>query len=786
MSTQLLLDNRSIFGSPSLVIANDILGGIRNLRRQRANTEQIAKHELSINATPTTSNGKKTVVFSQDLEEYCETSPQKIDSAELRHQLTKTAKKGILLKGRSASSCNQLMKATRVPSQRRNVNFVCYRTSSETSIMEETDVRDVRDVVGKPRKVSHFNTSAEENRGKNATSQNQSQQPDILQLEMCEDEENSDALSLSIDNDLIPEPTPVENLLSLPRATKKKPFESCKMSTPINNQAQINLGDHRRIVSFSDIVPSVEVPDFRKNQSSISGTLNDIPIKASMFAAMKNASKSSSQNDLGLRLPSPAQPDAPRRRASIIKSARPNDNSGVSSYERSITEEKTPLQFPKINSYSPFTQTQFFLPDLKAGSKPLISGFITTPKVKVSQILEATEHRTSVMFPKSLSVTNIHHSNDKLITTANHAIIKSNFTLNPSKQTPSRASPRMERRNEGNEIPPSKFGTTIQLNSNKERPSFNVGYSVIKESQPHQETPKEAPFDGYFIKDGNQVISYSLSENTYMLIDVEQSILLEGSSFCKLDEESLVITGGCATQNKQNNLVSSKVTIINVAKGDKETVQGMPIARYNHTMICSDKTLFVIGGQSFEGKMLKSCYVLDLGSRSWLRIPSLRFERAHSLCFKCSKTGNIYVMGGINPEGEEIASIEKFNQQKCVWQLIDSSSSVPFRSRDAIMLGNITTKSFMENEILSEEALFLVKSVGYKSESIRYSLYSFNLKDEVLTKKDGFRYETTEPGVVGFLAGRNICLGKKGRWGLMDVYSLDSRKWSAKQLMPNN
>jgi len=674
------------------------------------------------------SRKKKGVVFRQNLEEYCATSPQRIDPEDMKSILAKTAKKGILVK-RISSSCQQLPETEKL-----RVPYIksLLKIASNTSI--DLDIEE-----GRREKVanSKFQPSREE-----------PSQIAKIPLSLPDwDGDNLDASLLSSQER--------EHLKDSAGNTPKAYSKEIAKTEPDNfDTPQSERGAPKRL-SFSEILPTAAVPGIRRNESSFAGSLNDLPANLVAITSKSHRKllnypeikyKAESQNDLD-RKPKPS----PR-----IRTLKHSESSSISFNPQNLSEETNIFRY-----HSQPDHNQAFTPNKNVPydyrDKPIINGYNSMtggPKTLVTQSLKRISHPIKPQSQESIRIPDI----KKVQTlTNNQIIIKTNSVGTPSR----------------NKRTVSFSGaSSTNVDAEPQKGIFNVNVTSTGSLNNIKEVVKSkfvVP-DTICIRNENQVIFYSVRENGYRAIDAGSNSGLEGSAFCQIGTDSCVLSGGV---DSQVALVSSKVVLFNSVTGEKEPLPGMPIARYNHATIGNNKSLYILAGQSFEQKTLKSCYVFDLEKKTWLRIPSMRYERVNPHAFISSKTGNLYVFGGTDSEGNEIPWVEKFDPQRCIWQLVYNTTKFNLRSKDVTVLGNLAGRS--------EEILLLVKESESHKNKYRFSLLAFDTEKEIIQTKSDFQFQTANPKVLGFLVQGKIYLGEKDPYDTLDVYSVENRAWTQKK-----
>lgn len=653
-------------------------------------------YENQAYVTPIKPSKKKGVVFSQDLEQHRSISPKKMDLDQIRVNLSKRAKKSILIRKPGLLSSSNLSESTK-PSLSNAQGILSL--SSVTSMAFDMDFSK------EPTKSTVKTPTSAQYQQENEKRTKEILMPTSMEIMALD---VSDVSSISIeDEELIMEnKTEKDNEKNL---SNKSSHSAKREVAAISSFANLKTfqSQLKAQLSFSAMVAPIEPPQLKKNQSAIIESLND---------------PSSSQGNQTNALT--------RRRHVISKTARVTPGQGLSSsVTRGGSESQRPvpktLRIPMVES---------------------IQKMIPLNSSDVRKIQTPSNNRLVIKTTTNLPSTPSNQSRPKILATSE----KIHKDIEPQ---------------------------STQANSNiSNREAPNVNPSLIMNfgaNQDNNNNNKGKAVDTFCVKNGNQLVLYSFKEGHYKTFEYEQSVFLDGSAFCKGNNDTVIVTGGSDSQSK---LVSSKTTLVNYGTNAKEVLPGMPIARYNHGMTLHGKTLYTIGGQSFEGKVLKSCYVLELGSKNWARIPSLKFERANPLIFTSSKTGNLYVLGGTDSEGNEVPWVEKLDVQKQTWQLVCNAAKFDLCSKDMMVLGSCSNNS------KSEETLILVKDSISKNGGGKHLLFSFDADTEVLGKKGDFGYETNNSGAFGFLNGNNVYLTEKTRLNMLDVYILDSQIWAHKRL----
>jgi len=675
------------------------------------------------------SRKKKGVVFRQNLEEYCATSPQRIDPEDMKSILARTAKKGILVK-RISSSCQQLPETEKL-----RVPYIksLLKIASNTSI--DLDIEE-----GRREKAANANSKFQTNREEPV-------QNIKIPLSLPDWDGDNDASLISSQER--------EHLKDSAGNTPKAPSkETAKTEPDTFDTPQSERGPKR--LSFSEILPTATVPNLRRNESSFAGSLNDLPANLVAITSKSHRKllnypeikyKAESQNDLD-RKPKPS----PR-----IRTLKHSESSSISFNPQYLSEETNIFRH-----HSQPDHNQTFTPNKNVPydyrDKPMINGYNSLtggPKTLVTQSLKRI---STPIKPQSQESNRIPDIKKVQTSTNNQMIIKTNSVGTPSR----------------NKRTVSFSGTSSSSNvdSEPQKGIFNVNVASTGSLNNIKEVAKSkfSIQDTVCIRNENQVIFYSIRENGYRAIDAGSNSGLEGSAFCQIGADSFVLSGGV---DSQVALVSSKVVLFNSVTREKEPLPGMPIARYNHATISNNKSLYILAGQSFEQKTLKSCYVFDLEKRTWLRIPSMRYERVNPHAFISSKTGNLYVFGGTDSEGNEIPWVEKFDPQRCIWQLVYNTTKFNLRSRDVTVLGNLTGRS--------EEILLLVKESESQKNKYRFSLLAFDTEKEIIQARSEFQFQTASPKVFGFLSQGKLYLGEKDTYDTLDVYSVENRIWTQKK-----
>ena len=713
--------------------------------------ETLMSH-ISPSKKSNSSKKKKGVVFRQNLEEYCVTSPQKIEPEDMKTILAKTAKKGILVK-RVSSSCQYLpepgkLKVPHIQS--------LLKIGSNTSIDLDLD-------EGRKERAKNSRLLTKNSRDDNLSQNNNS--GGGIKLPLAFPDHDADSFDGSILSSQEREHLK-DSAGSTPKAFSSKEVSKTEPDTFDTPRSGT---EHKRL-SFSEILPTVAVPNLRRNESSIAGSLNDIPVSFTtaalnltprkLFNYPTIKPKAESQNDLDRK----AKP-SPR-----IRTLKQSESSSVSFNPQRDSEENNPF---KGGDYQPLASVRFVPFDYAA--KPIINGYnnpltasLNGGQPKVMMTSQSLKKFSAPIKPQSQESSRM--PDIKKVQTAgnNQLLIKTN-----SVSTPSRNKTRTVSLSSLTKDCSAESITNSGLLTNQ-KGLFNVNVTTLPSGA--KETRTKNSQETICIRRGNQVIFYSIKDNSFKVMDIDQNFGLEGCSFTQLGAEGYVLSGGV---DSQASLVSSKVALFNASTGEKDPSAGMPIARYNHATISMNKSLYILAGQSFEQKTLKSCYVFDLEKKNWLRIPSMRYERINPHAFVSSKTGNLYVFGGVDSEGNEIPWVEKFDPQRCIWQLVYNTSKFNSRSKDMTVLGNSTTGK-------SEEILLLVKENDSHKNRYRYSLLAFDTEKEILQAKPDFLFQTTNPKVIGFLAQGKVYIGEKEECNIMDVYSVENRSWAQKKFEPVN
>jgi len=690
---------------------------------------------------------KKRVVFREEIADYCSTSPQMLMPHEMKAMLSKTAEKGILMKKNHPSNIDILM-GTKV---------------NEASNSDSSQIIEYRD---------YETNKTKDNKELGAHETNEEikiKKEQIIPFPLDMLDLDNESLNTSFGSSSENEERSKAFAGSTPKSSSKGKFNrpvDLALATPFNSEIEKGL-------SMSEVLPTVALVDPRKNQSSIAGSLNDLPLNSDPNSVSVSET---SLNDVDFKIKGGSQSgfgviQKPSPRVRITKY---RENSSISVDIPNNIIEKTLPKAPSKNGLSSFAPSQTFLNDLKVQNRPVINtqnslvaalnkGNLTNQGLKKTDTLIKSLNQNS---GKAFSMNNL--DSRKIQTPSNnHIIIKTNSTP----KAKSKALLPLE-------IPQNSIDTSI-IRLHKEHHNNSLNGENI-DSITGLQLPQNIASDTFCIKDGNKIIWYSLKEKRRKVVELDQSLGLEGCAFCKTSDETVIISGGVESRNSSNKLVSSRVSRVNLIQEEKENLQGMPIARYNHALIALGKNVYAVGGQSFDGKVLKSCYMLDQEKNSWLRIPSMRYERINPVAFASNKTGSIYVIGGVDSEGNEIPWIEKFDHKKCSWQLVYNTSRLNFNTKDAtLVLGSITNNErSSENNSLCEEIFILVKSNVMKNGFCKYSLFSFDTEKEVLQRKTNFQYEVNESQVMGFIHKENLYLTEKGEYNIMDVYVLNKQTWN--------
>jgi hypothetical protein len=105
-----------------------------------------------------------------------------------------------------------------------------------------------------------------------------------------------------------------------------------------------------------------------------------------------------------------------------------------------------------------------------------------------------------------------------------------------------------------------------------------------------------------------------------------------------------------------------------------EVLPDMINARYAHSAIMLDQTLFVIGGRQYgtdENGLLSACEAFDLGSKKWKAIPSMQFPRAAATVVVYGE--HIYVLGGYSGSNNRTRAIESYSAGDSSWRRLPYS-----------------------------------------------------------------------------------------------------------------
>jgi len=691
---------------------------------------------------------KKRVVFREEIADYCSTSPQRIMPDDMKVMLSKAAKKGILTKKHSISIYDILWDKN--PNEEQdNYGYEIQKNDNEVNTSDINVGTIEEQTESKNDKIVPLNIPLE-------TIDLENEPLDISSSSSVDDEARSKAFAGST-----------------PKASSKKGLNK-PQDNPLTTPFSTNL---EKGISLSEVMPTAFVPDLRKNQSSIAGSLNDLPESI----ANSMAGSETSLNEIDLKLRATSQHDSevqkPSPRVRIVKY---RESPSLSVEISNGISEKLMTKGANKSGLSSFAPSQTFLNDLKVQNRPLINTKnsltvaltkgIMNQSIKKPDNLKSLNHHSG----KAFSMNNL--ETKKIQTAANnHILIKTNTTP----KARSKAYIPLEIPQRLAEIPTIQSDRELTNKTTSNISILSNGNNILSQEKTNHMN------ETFCLKDGNKVIWYSLKDKNYKVKELDQSLGLEGCAFCQVDDESILITGGIESKNPSSKLVSSKVSLLNI-NGEKETLQGMPIARYNHSLVALGKNVYTVGGQSFDGKVLKSCYMFDIEKNSWFRIPSMKYERINPVTFASIKTGSIYVVGGTNAEGDEIPWIEKFDHKKGSWQLVYNTSRLNFNTKEStIVLGTIRNCE-KENNSSSEEVLMLVKNNIVKNGLCNYSLFSFDTEKEILQKKSNFQYEVSEFQVMGFLYKENLYLAEKDCYTIMDVYFMNKQTWNQIKFAQNN
>jgi len=92
----------------------------------------------------------------------------------------------------------------------------------------------------------------------------------------------------------------------------------------------------------------------------------------------------------------------------------------------------------------------------------------------------------------------------------------------------------------------------------------------------------------------------------------------------------------------------------------------LPIATYNHSACIFNGEMHVIGGES-RSKSLANVFKFSVEKGEWIEIKHLRIPR-RAACVAVHKL--LYVIGGYGPDGQALASVERFNPYINEWSKI--------------------------------------------------------------------------------------------------------------------
>lgn len=126
-----------------------------------------------------------------------------------------------------------------------------------------------------------------------------------------------------------------------------------------------------------------------------------------------------------------------------------------------------------------------------------------------------------------------------------------------------------------------------------------------------------------------------------------------------------------------------------------EVLPDMINARYAHSAIIIDQTLFVIGGRQYgtdENGLLSACEAFDFGGKKWKAIPSMQFPRAAATVVLYGD--HIYVLGGYSGNSNRTKAIESYSPGDSSWRRL------PFSLHEGMEGGLAIKKPNTENCLL--------------------------------------------------------------------------------------
>ena len=148
----------------------------------------------------------------------------------------------------------------------------------------------------------------------------------------------------------------------------------------------------------------------------------------------------------------------------------------------------------------------------------------------------------------------------------------------------------------------------------------------------------------------------------------------------------LTAVGGYSSDNATNKLLSL------VGEGKwVEQIPCMPTKRHNPALVCSGKTLVVIGG--YCGRRLKTVELLDIDSLQWFIASELPHPLTHASATVCGD--NLYLVGGFDKSGKATKSV------------FTCSLSALVQSAKPATLGGRLKKAFSQTEQVWREVASL-------------------------------------------------------------------------------
>ena len=192
-------------------------------------------------------------------------------------------------------------------------------------------------------------------------------------------------------------------------------------------------------------------------------------------------------------------------------------------------------------------------------------------------------------------------------------------------------------------------------------------YHVNKTSRPEVKPPRYWGRSGiYYISEDSCLYQYVYKDGNKKCVKMMNlpEWVDDGSSVAS-HKERVVIVGGW-----NNGAIDERALLLDMTDNTKVTqLPDLPEPQYSAGVVLSDNDVYVVGGVNNASGCLIPVYYLSLGSDAWQKKKSMPHAVKDPLVIQHQQC--IYVLGGINVNGDQSSSVSQYNIKDDTWKQCD-------------------------------------------------------------------------------------------------------------------